>query len=210
VRPGRRSLLVLALLVLAGILIPFAIWGERFDAALSADGARRFLDDYGAWAWAVGIALLVADIALPIPSTLVMSALGWRYGWWWGGCASALGSVLAGVVAYSASRVAGRPLARRIAGASALAEAEVAFARRGGWLVATSRWMPVLQEAVACLAGLARMRRRTFLVALLCGSVPLGFAFAAIGHLGQESPAVALILSAAVPIALFGLARRRA
>jgi len=61
----------------------------------------------------------------------------------------------------------------------------------------------VLPEAVACLAGLVGMPWRTFVVALACGSVPLGFAFAAIGHLGQSSPLWALGLSAMVPAVLW-------
>lgn len=197
------------LLFCAGFLVPFALWGERLEEALSIEGARGWIEGFGGWAWAAGIALLVADLALPIPSTIVMSALGWRYGWWWGGVASVAGSMLSGVAAYGLSRAAGRPVARWIAGEAALLEAERVLERGGGWLVASSRWMPLLPEAVACLAGLARMRWRRFVVALACGSVPLGFAFAAIGHLGTQSPAAALVLSVALPVALWWLARKR-
>jgi uncharacterized membrane protein YdjX (TVP38/TMEM64 family) len=208
VRSGRRSFLALVLLLSAGVLVPYALWGERFEQGLSLDGARAWIERFGAWAWAAGIALLVADVVLPIPSTIVMSALGWTYGWWLGGCVSSAGSMLAGIVAYAASRTAGRPVARWISGDEGLRDAERIFARRGGWIVAGSRWMPVLPETVACLAGLARMPWRRFLVALSCGSVPLGFAFAAIGSLGHQSPVAALALSALVPLALWSLARR--
>ena len=80
--------------------------------------------------------------------------------------------------------------------------------REAGWLVALSRCMPVLPEAVACLAGIARMKWRVFLPALACGSVPLGFTFAAIGHLGQNEPAWALALSLGVPVVLWVVAAR--
>ena len=205
---GARHLLMLVAVLLALVIGPFLVWGERFEAVLSLEGARAWLEGFGAWAWAAGMGLLVADIVLPVPGTVVMSALGWRYGWLLGGLASAAGSMLAGTLAFGMCRRFGRPVARWIAGEDGLERAREVFERSGGWLVALSRWLPVLPEAVACLAGLARMPWRTFLLALTCGSVPLGFAFAAIGHLGHQNPALALLLSALVPLVLWGLARR--
>lgn len=205
---GSRSLLFLVLVILTGIIVPFMIWGAQFDRTLSLEGARQWMEGYGSWAWAAGIVLLVADIALPVPSTVVMSALGWMYGWWLGGVVSAAGSMLSGIIAYAACRWLGRGAARKIAGEEGLRRGEEIFERRGGWLVALSRWMPVLPEAVACLAGLSSMRWRVFLPALACGSVPTGFVFAAIGHLGQSEPAWAFALSAIVPVLLWiGAAR---
>lgn len=206
--PSRSHWWLLIALLLAGIIVPFMIWGDHFDAVLSLEGARQWMEGYGHWAWLAGIVLLCADIALPIPSTVVMSALGLIYGWKLGGCVAAGGSFLSGVVAYSACRLAGRRAALWIAGEDGLAKGERLFDKHGGWLIATSRWMPVLPEAVACLAGLVRMPWRPFLLALFCGSVPLGFAFAAIGALGSESPGWALTLSAVVPVQLWLLARR--
>lgn len=199
---------LLIVLLLAGIILPFMIWGEHFDAALSLDGARAWMERYGQWAWLAGVLLLCADIVLPIPSTVVMSALGLMYGWWLGGLIAAGGSMLSGVVAYSACRALGHRAAIWIAGEEGLAKGERLFSKHGGWLVATSRWMPVLPEAVACLAGLVRMPWRVFLISLVCGSLPLGFGFAAIGALGASSPGLAITLSAVVPVLLWLLARR--
>jgi uncharacterized membrane protein YdjX (TVP38/TMEM64 family) len=200
---GGRSLLILILVILAGIIVPFMIWGAQFDQVFSLKGARAWMEGYGSWAWAAGIVLLIADIVLPVPSTVVMSALGWMYGWWLGGLISAAGSMLAGTIAYAACRWLGRGAARWIAGEDGLRKGEELFEQRGGWLVALSRWMPVLPEAVACLAGLASMRWRVFLPALACGALPTGFVFAGIGHLGQSEPAWAFALSAIVPILLW-------
>ena len=203
-----RRVWLLIILLLAAIIAPFIIWGDRFDAALSLDGARAWMQTYGRWAWVAGVGLLCADIVLPIPGTVVMSALGLMYGWWWGGLAAALGSWLSGIIAYAACRYAGQGAARWIAGAEGLQKVEALFAQQGGWLVALSRCLPVLPEAVACLAGVARMPWRTFLLALTCGSLPLGFAFAAIGDVGQLHPTLALALSAVVPVLLWWVAKR--
>lgn len=208
-RRGKGAIWALILLVLAGIIVPFLIWGEQFDAVLSLDGARRWMEDYGSWAWAAGMGLLISDIILPIPSTVVMSAMGWMYGWWLGGLIAAGGSFLSGVVAYGLCRWLGHGVARWIAGEEGLRRGELLFAQKGGWLVALSRWAPVLPEAVACLAGMMRMRWGTFVLALACGSLPLGFAFAAIGHLGHGNPGWAVALSALLPLGLWAWAGRK-
>jgi len=143
-----------------------------------------------------------------VPSTIVMSALGLTYGWFIGGCYATLGSFLSGLVAYGLCRIIGRPAALWIAGSEALAKGEALFISHGGWMVALSRWMPVLPEAVACMAGLVKMELRRFILSLACGSLPVGFAFAGIGALGQQSPGWAITLSALLPILLWLAASR--
>ena len=78
------------------VLIPFLIWGGRFEAAFSHDGTIAWLRDYGAWAWAAAILLLVLDLLLPVPATVVFSGLGFLYGAWLGGFIGAAGSILSG------------------------------------------------------------------------------------------------------------------
>jgi uncharacterized membrane protein YdjX (TVP38/TMEM64 family) len=205
---GSRTLIVSTLLLLVATIVPFMIWGEALENAFSVQGARAWMVGYGAGAGVAGMGLLVADILLPIPSTLVMSALGLAYGPLVGGLYAAAGSALAGVIAYWLSRWLGRPLALRLAGENDLREGERFFASGGAWLVACSRCLPILPEAVACLAGLNRMPFRTFLAAVLCGSLPMGFVFAAIGALGHDEPAWAVALSVVVPGLLWLAARR--
>lgn len=194
-------------LVLAAVLVPWMVWGESFEAALTLEGVASRLGASPAQAAAVGVGLLCADILLPIPSTIVMSGLGLALGPWLGGLVSAAGSFLAGCLAYGVARFLGRAPARWLAGGD-LAAIESRFAASGGWLVALSRWTPVLPEAVAALAGVARMPFGRFALALACGCAPLGLAFAWIGHLGHASPGLALALSAAFPALLWGLASR--
>jgi uncharacterized membrane protein YdjX (TVP38/TMEM64 family) len=128
-----------------------------------------------------------------------MAALGFVYGPVAGGLIATLGSFLSGALAYLLCRRFGRLAATRLLGPLQLVEAERLFAGVGGWLVVLSRWLPVFPEVIACMAGLARMRPLPFFVALACGSAPLGFAFAAIGHAGVDHPALAIALSAVLP-----------
>jgi uncharacterized membrane protein YdjX (TVP38/TMEM64 family) len=188
--------LILAVLV----LIPFAILGERIEATMSLENTVAQMRAQGHWAWALGIGLLLADLFLPILGTVVMSALGLVYGAVLGGIFSSVGSIGAGLLAYGLSRKLGRGIAEKIAGKEGLAEGERLFSSEvGGWMVALSRWMPVLPEVIACMAGLGKMPFPRFLVALCAGSVPLGFTFAAIGAGGSQHPLLTLILSAGLP-----------
>ena len=203
-----RVLATLVALLLVGTIGPWLIWGEAFERSFSLVGTLTWLRELGPWAAAAGVGLLVADIALPIPSTIVMSALGATYGFWVGGLLSILGSMLAGLTAYGLARWAGRPAAIWIAGEDSLVRTEELFARGGAWLVLTSRWLPILPEAVACLAGLARMPFRTFFWALMVGSVPLGLTFAWVGTLTEDREGLALALSAGLPIGAWLLSQR--
>ncbi len=201
-------LATLVALLLVGTIGPWLIWGEAFERSFSLVGTLSWLRELGPWAAAAGVGLLVADIALPIPSTIVMSALGATYGFWVGGLLSILGSMLAGLTAYGLARWAGRPAAIWIAGEDSLVRTEELFARGGAWLVLTSRWLPILPEAVACLAGLARMPFRTFFWALMVGSIPLGLTFAWVGTLTEDREGLALALSAGLPIGAWLLSQR--
>ena len=205
---GHRVLATLVALLLVGTIGPWLIWGEAFERSFSLAGTLAWLRELGPWAAAAGVGLLVADIALPIPSTIVMSALGATYGFWVGSLLSILGSMLAGLTAYGLARWAGRPAAIWIAGEDGLVRTEELFARGGAWLVLTSRWLPILPEAVACLAGLARMPFRTFFWALMVGSVPLGLTFAWVGTLTEDREGLALALSAGLPIGAWLLSQR--
>lgn len=187
-----------------GIWLAFGSgWEERF----SLEGSVAWLESSGEWAWAAGMGLLVGDIVLPVPGTVVMSALGWIYGAMIGGLLASAGSVFAGLVGYGVCRAMGEGVARRLLGDLDFEKGKVLFGRGGAWMVALSRALPILPEAVACTAGLVRMPFGRFLGSLVCGSVPMGFLFAWIGAEGRDAPGWALGFSLVVPAILWGLAR---
>ncbi|HSA79465.1 MAG TPA: VTT domain-containing protein [Geminicoccaceae bacterium] len=187
--------LVLALVV----VIPFLIWGRGFERSFSQEGAVAWLAGHGRWAGVAGILLLMSDLVLPIPATAVMAALGFVYGPVAGGLIAAVGGFLSGALGYLLCRWFGRPVAVRLLGPRDMIEGERLFAQVGGWLVVLSRWLPVFPEVIACMAGLSRMPPWPFFTALACGSAPLGFVFAAIGHAGVDRPVLAVALSAGLP-----------
>ena len=144
--PGLRPVLRLTwiFLVLAILVaLPFLIWGDRIEALLHQDRLVAWFQSYRSSAWLIAIVLLVSDLVLPIPNTMVMAALGVIYGPVVGGLVATIGTTLSGLVGYGLCRRFGRPLARRLAGEADLRAGEALFARSGGFIVAASRWLPV-------------------------------------------------------------------
>lgn len=182
------------------------LWGASLERALAGESGQALVK--GPAAGLVGVGLLWADLLLPIPSTVVMSALGWRYGAVIGGLLATLGSVLAGLTGYGLCRMIGETAARKLLGERDYETGHRLFERGGGWIVALSRALPILPEALACVAGLVRMPFLGFFVALLCGSLPMGFLFAVIGAAGREAPVWTLALNVVLPGVLWCVARR--
>ena len=203
-----KRLFLIFLVLATMVIVPFLIWGSQVEESMSLENTVSWLRSTGNWAWAAGIGLLIIDLFLPILGTVVMSALGLVYGWFIGGLLSALGSIAAGLLAYGLAHKLGRKAVLWLTGESGLAEGERLFhGETGGWLVAFSRWMPVLPEVVACLAGITKMPFKRFFAALCAGCFPIGFIFAWIGETGNDQPVIALILSAGLPPLIWGAFR---
>lgn len=185
------------------------------DAHDAVNDAVSMLQQHQGWAWAVGIALLWADLLLPVPQTTVITALGIVYGTVVGGLVGSVGLITGGLVGYLAMRTALRGFVKRFVGRRSLERMESLFARGGAWAIVLTRSLPYsIPEALVFLAGIAGMPMGKFLAALAVGSVPTAFAFSAIGAGWADEPALALVASFVLPILLLPFAlyllRRRA
>ena len=201
-------LLLMFLALAALVLGSWMIWGGGWSDRFSFQGSVAWLEGSGGWAWAAGIGLLAGDLVLPVPGTIVISALGYIYGTFVGGLIAATGLMVAGVMGYGLGRLFGERFARRWLGDLDYEKGRLLFARRGAWVVAMSRAVPILPEVISCSAGLVRMPFRRFVLALACGSVPMGFLFAAIGNSGHDAPAWTFASSLLIPAVLWWLAAR--
>lgn len=194
-----RLYLLIFAFVLA-MLIPVFIFDEEIDEQFGGENGLALLQTFGAWAWLVGIGLIVSDLVIPMPSTAVIAGLGMLYGPWLGGLIGGIGSILAGVVGYFGCRMLGQRVVNVLVGEANLDKLDKFFARYGLWAIALSRWMPLLPEALACLAGMARMPAGRFLAALSVGSLAMGFSFGLLGMAYVDRPVVGIIISAFIPV----------
>jgi uncharacterized membrane protein YdjX (TVP38/TMEM64 family) len=206
-RPQRLIAMALPLLALGAI--------ARLATLDDAEASTDLLSHLDTWAWAVGILLILADLVLPVPQASVITALGAIYGIALGTLIGTVGLILNGVAAYLLmSTPLRRIIERALKGRSAEAIAALSD-RAGPWGIALSRSLPYsIPEAIVCLAGLARMPVRTFLVSLGSGSISTALLYAGIGAGWARDPLLALAISYLLPIATLSavlyLTRRRA
>jgi uncharacterized membrane protein YdjX (TVP38/TMEM64 family) len=202
-------------LILIGVLSLVVSSCGRIPTAQEANDAVLTLRQYESWAWALGIALIWVDAVLPVPQTAVIAALGIIYGTLLGALLGSLGLITGGLLGYALMLTSLRRYAQRLAGPQSLHTLERVFDQGGAWAIVLTRSLPYsVPEAMVFLAGLAGMPTRTFIAALIVGSVPTAFVFAAIGAGWAHQPVLALVVSYVLPIFLLPVAlyvmRRRA
>jgi uncharacterized membrane protein YdjX (TVP38/TMEM64 family) len=183
------------------------IWGSHYEAIFTFEETVDWLRSHPSVGGLAGCGLLISDLLLPVPGTVVMSALGYVYGWMTGGLLASAGSMGAGIAGYLAGRLLPEKWARRWIGEADYDKSRSYFSEGAGWIIAASRALPILPEALSCTAGMVRMPMRRFALSLACGSLPTGFLFAVIGAQGISSPGWTMALSLLVPALLWAIAR---
>ena len=190
-------------LIVIGVLSLVLASCARIPTAEEANEAVLTLRTYESWTWAIGIALIWGDVVLPIPQTTVITALGIIYGTLLGGLLGTVGLVTGGLLGYVLMLTSARRYAQRFVEPKSLHKMERLFERSGVWAIVLTRSLPYsVPEAMVFLAGLAGMPMRKFTTALIIGSVPTAFAFAALGARCEDEPILALAASYVLPILL--------
>jgi 3-dehydroquinate synthase len=160
------------------------------------------------------VAALVADILLPIPSSLVGVAAGAVLGFWGGAGAIWLGLTLGGLFGYALGAGADRTGLRRFVGEEDFARAHRLADRFGVGTVIVLRAVPVLAETTVLAAGMVRMPLRPFLISLAMANAGVALVYGWLGAQAAvwDSFVLAVAAGIAVPGAgwlLTGAVRRR-
>lgn len=164
--------------LMAALLLVFAVV-EALGVDLLVDPSP-WLTTASVVAAVIGVALLIGDVVLPVPSSLVMIALGSLFGLWLGAGLSLIGAVGAGTVGFGIGRGGGGALNRFI-GPRERERADRFVGRWGLVAIALTRAVPILAETTVIVAGTSRIRWPAMLAAVVIGSLPVAFVFAAIG-----------------------------
>ncbi len=182
-----------ALLLLLCVLLPFALWGDMFDRA----SPLWLQTQHGKWLIAaLGIALLVADVLLPIPSSVVNMGLCWSLGPIWGGVCVAVGCMLAFVTGYGLGRLMPEARLRNWVGAPLWDNAQRRAGEHAMWWIVVARPLPVLAEMSALLAGVWRVPLLPALSHAAFASCVVGTLYAISAWLGRGQPDIAVTLLA--------------
>lgn len=192
---------VLGTLLLTCILVPFFLWEERLGeatAALLRAPRSRW------WMALVLGGLLAADLALPVPSSLVATAAGSLLGFWGGAGVSWAGLMVGSLAGYWLGRGASATSLRRWVGGS---EERVAryIERQGSWALVVCRAVPVLAEASVVLAGFHRMRPLRFVFLCALSNLGLACTYAALGAWAVDAGSFVLAFVSAMVLPAAGM-----
>jgi uncharacterized membrane protein YdjX (TVP38/TMEM64 family) len=118
----------------------------------------------------IGVLLLVADVFLPVPSSLVMLAHGTLFGVAGGTALSLIGSVASALTGFAVGR-AGKGAVRRFVTEREHERAGALLERWGVLAIAVTRPVPILAETVAIMAGSSPLTWGQTALAAAAGSI---------------------------------------
>ncbi len=133
----------------------------------------------------VGVGLLIADVVLPVPSSLVMIAHGAMFGIVIGTLLSLIGSVGAALTGFAIGRRGGKWL-EKIVTADERVRVERMLKRWGTLAIVVTRPVPLLAETAAVMAGASAMTWRQLVTATLVGSLPPSLLYALTGSVAAS------------------------
>jgi len=196
---GARQALALGLGVAAVALIGLAL-AEALDVALLVDPVEA-IEPIGLAAW-VGVGLLVADIVLPVPSSVVMLAHGALFGVIPGAALSLLGRTGNAVVGVLIGRGAGNLLSRRSLRRSRdTGKGAELVGRWGLAAVVLTRPVPVLAESTLVAAAAMGLWPPAVVGAAVVGALPEAVLYAVAGNVAASYANGAIVFVAVIVLA---------
>ena len=202
----RRYLLtVVALIVFFTVLFVIV---EALGVPLLSD-PTPWMKHGGILAAIIGVGLLIADVVLPVPSSIVMVAHGALFGVLWGTMLSLVGSVGAAVFGFAIGRRGGGLLERVVTPAERERASSI-LERWGTLAIIVTRPVPLLAETVAIMAGASSMSWRAIILASIAGSLPMALLYALTGAAVADLQNTALMFGVVLLVAgLFWLVGTR-
>ncbi len=188
--------------VLAGIILVSFLVVESLGIPLLADPSTHILRG-GVIAALVGGGLLVADVFIPVPSSIIMIAHGAAFGIWGGFLLSVMASVVGSLIGWGLGRRGGRILDKAVSEADKT-KARDLLNRYGLVALMLSRMIPILSETVVIMAGVSGMSLRRVVLPIVLGTIPPAIIYAWAGTMAWQG-ALGLWIAGAV-FAIAGIA----
>lgn len=145
----------------------------------------------------LGVTLLIADVLIPVPSSLVMVAHGALFGTLGGTLLSLAGALGAAAFGFWIGRRGG-PLLDRLMTPADRARGDRLIARHGGLALILSRPLPILAETVSIIAGTSPLTWTRLLIATTLGALPPALLYALAGAAATELDDQLLIMAAVI------------
>jgi uncharacterized membrane protein YdjX (TVP38/TMEM64 family) len=195
----KRYILIMALMIAFFLVLFFIV--ESLGIPLLAD-PTPWMKHGGVLAAGIGVGLLIADVLLPVPSSLVMVAHGALFGVALGTLLSLLGSVGAAVFGFAIGRRGGK-LLERVVTREERTRADYLLSRWGALAIIVTRPVPLLAETVAIMAGASSLSWSKVVLAAFAGSLPPALLYALTGAAVANFKSTALMFGVVLLVAGF-------
>lgn len=187
--------------VFALILIPFFVFEEWISMGTKSWINRS--ENINHILVAVILALLmVSDLLLPVPSSMISIAAGFIHGLALGTVVSFSGMVGACALGYYAGRMGSDT---KWIGKQTRKEVEFFFNRYGFWAIVLARAVPVLAEASVFYSGMSGMSFRKFMLISSMANLGISFVYAFVGAFAMNTQSFFLAFAGAILIPLVAL-----
>ncbi len=134
------------------------------------------------------ILLLVADILLPIPASIVMIASGMLFGGLLGGLIALIGTLSGSIINFQMSRKLGRDRVKKWMRDREYNNLSMVMRKYGAYIVILTRMIPLFMESVSSIAGISNTKLQKFIVMNVVGFVPIIFLYSYAGALYKAQP----------------------
>ncbi len=197
-----RNSILLTLMLLVVILIPFFLFHEYMDnwtaQILKTSGEHPFYT-------AVLLAfLLLSDILLPVPSSIVSIGAGFLLGFVYGTIVSFIGMTAGCLLGYALGKGSSKTM--KWLDTETRHRMERFFQRHGNWSVILARPVPVLAEASAFFAGISKMNFRAFVLISSLSNLGISLMYSVVGSYSVSVNSILLAFTGAIilpAVALF-------
>lgn len=173
----RYVLIILGFVVFFSLMFGLAEW---LQISWLVDPTGK-MQNNKALAAVIGSSLLILDILLPVPSSIIMGLNGQLFGVALGTIVSLFGTMAAATIGFSIGRNGGA-LLDKVLKPEERAQGDRILKKWGPLAIIVLRPVPMLAETITILAGTSGMPWSTFLVSVLLGSIPMCYLFALAGE----------------------------
>ena len=123
------------------------------------------------------ILLLIADILLPIPASIVMVLSGMLFGGFLGGLIALTGSLAGSIINFQMSRKLGRDRVKKWMGDREYNNLSMIMSKYGAYIVILTRMIPLVMESISSIAGISNIKLKKFIVMNVVGFVSIIFLY---------------------------------
>ena len=200
----------LAALVAVGVLVVFLVVVELARPDVLVD-PTPWLDEGTPLVAALGVTLLIADVLVPAPSSVVMTAHGALFGIPLGALLSLVGGTGATLAAFALGRRGRHAVERRVR-PEERERVRRLIERHGVLALVVTRPVPVVAETVALLAGTTTMSWRAAALGGVLGNIVPAIVYAVVGAQARSIAEQVVVLGLVLLLSgvLWLVARRRA